>query len=83
MKKETNVEIFVEESNFVVLRVPSRRYPGVLIQGDSLVNLVSAAKDAIELFDIDKKEALEALKFLYDELNWRLEGYIKTLEANN
>ena len=41
MVENISVEVFHEEANFVVLRVPSRKYPGVLIQGDTLGGLVS------------------------------------------
>ncbi len=35
------VEAYGQEINAAVLRLPSRRHPGVLIQGDSLQNLLS------------------------------------------
>lgn len=83
MKIEKTVEVFSEETNFAVIRVFSRKYPGVLIQGDSLMDLVSTAKDAIELFEEDKGEAMAALTYLYEELNWRFKNYKKVLEENN
>ena len=83
MKREAIVEIFAKESNFAVIRAPGRKYPGVLIQGDSLAVLLDTAKEAIELFEKDREESLEALKYLYDQLNRRLEGYKKVLEENN
>jgi predicted RNase H-like HicB family nuclease len=82
LKVETVVEILSEETNFAVIRVFSRNYPGVLIQGDSLMDLVGAAKDAIELFEKDKEDAIAALTYVYDELNWRFENYKKVLEEN-
>jgi hypothetical protein len=82
MKKETLVEIFAEESNFAVIKLPSRNYPGVLIQGDSLGGLLGDVEDAIELFDSDKEEATEALKSLYEELKWRFEAYQKVCQEN-
>jgi hypothetical protein len=83
MKKESTVEIYHEESNFVVIRVAERQYPSVLIQGDSLAGLVSAAQTAIELFDDNREEALEELKGLYYQLNQRLEAYKKILKEND
>ena len=76
MKKEL-VEMYSEESNFVVLRTPARRYPGVLIQGDSLGGIVDELKTAIELFASDREESLDCLELAFNELKWRLEGYKK------
>ena len=83
MKRETTVEIFAEESNFVVLRVPGRKYPGVLIQGDSLSGIVGDLEQAINLFETDKEESLGCLKLAYDGLKWRLNGYIQACEDNS
>jgi hypothetical protein len=81
MKKAT-LEIYHEGSNFVVLKAPGRAYPGVLIQGDSLTGIVGDAREAIELFDSDREEALELLKGLYEQLNWRLEAYNQVCKEN-
>ena len=45
MRTET-VEIFSDQSNAAVMRHPDRRFPGVLIQGDSLYNLCYRADAA-------------------------------------
>ena len=37
-----SVEIYSDETNAAVLRHPGRRFPGVLIQGDTLYTLSSA-----------------------------------------
>jgi hypothetical protein len=82
MKKETVVDIYAEETNFAVIKISSRKYPGVLIQGDSLYALLSTVTDVIELFNVDKEEAMEGLRYLYDELNWRVECYQEVLKEN-
>ena len=66
-----------------MLRAPSRRYPGVLVQGDSLGGIVSDLETAIELFDSDREESLGCLELAFNELKWRLEGYKKVCEENN
>ncbi len=83
MKTKKIVEIYFEEPNFAVIRVPSRHYPGVLIQGDSLLGLVGLVKEAIAFVEVDKSEAMDALTELHDELNWRLENYKKVLKEND
>ena len=42
MHTET-VEILSDDTNMVVLRHPTRRFPGVLIQGDSLYSMCKQA----------------------------------------
>jgi hypothetical protein len=37
------VEIYTDQRNNAVLRLPARKYPGILIQGDSLRNLAETA----------------------------------------
>lgn len=39
------VEIYSDASNAVVMRHPGRRFPGILVQGDTLSGLCSAADD--------------------------------------
>lgn len=63
-------EVFCYESNFAVLRMPGRAYPGVLIQGDSLIGIVAELEEAIAHFDNDREESLGCLKNAHDELIW-------------
>lgn len=44
--RTANVEIFSDQSNAAVMRHPERRFPGVLIQGDSLYVLCRQADAA-------------------------------------
>jgi predicted RNase H-like HicB family nuclease len=39
------VEIFSEASNFAIVRVPGRQFPGCVVQGDSLSILLGNAKE--------------------------------------
>jgi hypothetical protein len=61
MKEERTVEVYCDESNFAVIRIPSRKYPGILIQGDSLLDLLGTARDLIELFERTKRKQKRAL----------------------
>jgi hypothetical protein len=69
------VELLAEEVNFAVIKLKNRRYPGILIQGDSMYGLLGTVKDALRLLDEDPSEAKEALLYLKDELVWRVEAY--------
>jgi hypothetical protein len=83
MKKEATVEIYAEESNFAVIRIPSRRYPGLLIQGDSLAGIVGELEEAIRLFDTDRDESLGCLELAINELRWRLKAYREVCSSNS
>jgi hypothetical protein len=41
-----NVEIYSDETNRAVMRHPGRKFPGVLIQGDTLFTLCAMADEA-------------------------------------
>jgi hypothetical protein len=76
------IEVFHEESNFVVLQTPGRRYPGVVIQGDSLGGIVGELREAVQLFDIDREESRGCLQNAYDNLKSRLDQYHEVCREN-
>lgn len=43
--RSDSVEIYSDQSNMAIMRHPGRRFPGVLIQGDSLYRLCAAADE--------------------------------------
>lgn len=44
--RNENVEIYSDQTNAAIMRHPGRRFPGVLIQGDSLYALCARADRA-------------------------------------
>jgi len=77
---KAEVEILSDASNFAVLRHPGRKFPGSLIQGDSLHSLYLCANRARNhLIQSDSAAALEELTVLHDELLQRLNHYKRTL----
>jgi predicted RNase H-like HicB family nuclease len=56
-----NVEIYSDQSNAAVLRHPGRKFPGVLIQGDTLNALCAQASEALGAGP-DAREELEGLR---------------------
>lgn len=40
------MEVFGQEVNAPVMKMPSRKYPGILVQGDSLHNMLSLVRAA-------------------------------------
>jgi hypothetical protein len=65
------VECFTEQGNNAVIRMPKRKYPGVVIQGDSLKNLLDMAESLQVLSANGSKE-------LTDEADG-LAGYIRDI----
>ncbi len=60
-------------TNAVIVQLPERKHPGIVVQGDSLQNISSLVQAArSELRAADLKECNEIL----DELNDILEGYL-------
>jgi hypothetical protein len=83
MHKE-EMEIYSHTPNKVVLRVPWRRYPGILIQGDSLLRLKGRADKACSAFvarfrsvapNEKEMEGMQAMRDLQDELRSLLSHY--------
>ena len=71
------VEIYSDASNYAVMRHPGRRFPGCLVQGDSLSILCSGA-DAVRML-LDRGEIDEARAEL-DELRAKLWDRLKHYE---
>ena len=70
MRKEEE-EIYSDASNAAVLRHPGRRFPGVLIQGDTLNNWSGMAKAALKGAAPDSEQYDDLV-----ELTKQLEGYV-------
>lgn len=77
---KAEVEIFSDASNFAIMRHPGRKFPGSLIQGDSLYALYLCADRARHLLlHTDPAAALEEVSALHEELLQRLNHYKQTL----
>lgn len=82
MKDKVSPDVFHNETNFAVIKMAERKYPGVLIQGDSLAGIVGDLDEAANLFETDRAESFECLKGARDELKWRLEKYLEVCGEN-
>jgi hypothetical protein len=54
--KITEVEIFTDQGNGAVLRLPKRKFPGLVIQGDTLRNLAQIAERVHQLSTTGNEE---------------------------
>ena len=78
--KRVEVELIGEVTNATVVRLPGRRFPGIVIQGDSLAILASAAERALKALGAGRgEEASEELQELVDLLGRYRTEYEKAL----
>jgi hypothetical protein len=75
MKK---IEILSNETNCPVVQMPGRRFPGVVIQGDSLKILLGLSEDIVSF---TKDSASEELQGTVAQMNGILSEYVKNYEA--
>lgn len=81
MRTET-VEIYSDATNAAVMRHPGRRFPGVLIQGDTLASLVRR----IERIRDNKggaEEAADELAGVHEHLQDLLQHYKSVLVSHS
>jgi hypothetical protein len=70
------VEIFSDASSHAVMRHPGRNFPGSLVQGNTLYNLVPIARDVLKRAVLTKdSELTESATELKEDLDERLAHY--------
>ena len=70
------IEVLADVSTFAIVRMPSRSYPGRVIQGDSLSALVNCAHRAHLLaVPTDKQELIDEVMELKELLEDRRKHY--------
>lgn len=81
--ERVEAELFTDGSNNAVVRLPGRRFPGVLVQGDTLSQLRADLVEVQKAFsDGDVNEARDSLAFVLSDLDGWLERYIRALEEH-
>ncbi|MEV0563337.1 hypothetical protein [Dactylosporangium sp. NPDC050588] len=76
------VEMMTGQHNYAVLRLPGRRHPGVLVQGDSLSVLAGEVQQALDLLRSgDTAAAEEELAYAANHLAAIVDGYVRVLDA--
>ena len=76
------LEVFSRDSNYAVVKPPGRRYPGCVIQGDSLAILCGMAKRIAEFarsIEIADEDVLESIQELNNALVGRFLHYQEVL----
>ncbi|WP_043662625.1 DUF6959 family protein [Streptomyces xylophagus] len=78
-----DAELFTDGGNDAVVRLPGRRFPGVLIQGDSLHILRSDVAEVVEACERgDLEDAGESAGLLLAGLDALLNRYSVALEKH-
>lgn len=79
------VEVYCEDSNYAVMKPPGRRFPGAVIQGDSLAILARNALRAVTRLrelQVDDDDLRGELVELTNELVGRVLHYQMVLEQH-
>jgi hypothetical protein len=73
--REVTIELLTDATNAAVHRLPPRRYPGILVQGDSLAAMVGMVRRAraATTFEVAREEV--------DELATQLERLLASYET--
>jgi len=80
--RHADVEVFGDAVNASVLRLPGRKYPGILVQGDSLHTLLRSVAQATEALRLGRGDDAEAeLVDLLGTLRQYQAAYEAALEA--
>jgi len=70
------IEVYSEATNNAIVRMPSRSFPGVVVQGDSLSILFDDAMEILERLDPKRDEDLFFVALsLAEDLEARLKHY--------
>lgn len=77
------LEVYSEASNHAVVRMPGRRFPGSVVQGDTLASLLSLACDIQKRTrNVGDEELSDLSDELCDLLRGRLNHYEQTLRSH-
>ena len=79
------LDVYSTRPNMAIVRAPGRKFPGMVIQGDSLHILWDCAKcvsDRLRQLKIDDAELLGEVESLLEDLEERLSHYENVLAEN-
>jgi hypothetical protein len=77
------LEVYSEASNYAIVRMPGRNFPGCVVQGDSLNGLLSLAKSIRQRVDSsDDEELIGETDELVELISDRLSHYESVLSEH-
>lgn len=79
-----HVEAITAQQNYAVIQLPERAFPGVVVQGDSLANLIADLRRGIELLRDGQQDAgLDEISDVLEILEAAQHGYESALAAHS
>ena len=82
--EKIEVEAFCLVTNAAVIRVPGRRFPGIVIQGDSMSIMWALVQEIARLScECDNEELTDTIDELMGLVTGYLSVYERTLEDHN
>jgi hypothetical protein len=80
---EKSIEVYDETSNYAIVRMPGRAFPGCVVQGDSLAILLGHARVVLDRARLSPDEELVGeAEELVEHLESRLAHYESVLRAH-
>jgi hypothetical protein len=76
--RKLELEVYGNASNAAVVRAPGRRFPGVVVQGDTLATLLDSANEIVSRAALTSDDELAAEA---EGLRDRLAGLVAQYEA--
>ena len=77
------LEVFSDLSNYAIVRMPGRNYPGCVVQGDSLSVLLGSVERAHSLaLEMGNSELIDELASLKESLEERLMHYEQVIKGH-
>lgn len=80
--KKVSMELLSETPNSIVVRYPGRKFPGIILQGDSLASILSMVKEIRKgAQPLVREETVDTMEILEKQLTDYLKIYESTLVA--
>lgn len=81
--EKIQVEVYSQATNIPVIKMPGRKFPGSVIQGDSLMVLFGLAKEVYEkVKNLDDEDLVYGALELKESLKERIEHYESVIEKS-
>ena len=78
------VEVYSDATNAAILRHPLRKFPGILVQGDTLYSMKKRVERVFDELDEKKdEEAYYEMKDIHDWLTGLVQHYKSTLKEHD